>query len=428
MGDKIIMSRKEFNRINILNKVLQGTFQQTDAANLLKLSSRHVNRIIQEARSSSLANALTHKSRGKASNKRIKDSFKNVIVDLYIKNYSDFKPTFFCEKLNEIHNIKTNKETVRKILIEHELWISNKKKHRKLHTWRERKHHIGELIQLDGSHEYWLENRYNKPFCLMASIDDASSTVFMRFYEYEGTFPVLDFMQRFIKKFGIPHALYLDKHSTYTTSRNPNLEEQLKNSYPTTQFQRVMHSLDIDTISAHSPQAKGRIERSFGTLQDRLIKELRLANISSIDDANNFLEFYLPKYNSKFSVKPKSNTSLFKSVPENFDYKWTFSIQDKRTILNDYTIQWHNRLFLINKPSLAQKKQPVFLQQALDGSLRFLYKNHFIDVKEITNKNVKLVTANKKLHKKLINLASKNINKNIIMDKIYLNNFSAFNP
>ena len=427
MEGKIIMSQKEFNRMNILTKVLECKLKQVDAANILNLSTRHINRIIQNARVFSLDIALIHKNRGQASSKKIKKEFKEQIISLYRDYYYDFKPTFFCEKLEEIHDIKTNKETVRNILTEYGLWHPKKRKFKKAHIWRERKHHFGELIQMDGSFEYWLENRFEKAFCLMSCIDDATGQVFMRFYDYEGTFPALDFTKRFIQKFGLPKAFYLDKHSTYKTTRQPNIEEQLKNAYPETQFQRVMHSLDIETLTAHSPQAKGRIERLFSTLQDRLIKELRIANICNIAVANKFLENFMIKYNQKFSVQAKSKVSLFRKLSQNFDYKWTFTIQDKRTILNDHTIRWNNRLFLIQKPAFSQRKQNVFIKMALDGSLQFFYKNKIIDVKEITHKNIQIVRENKKLYKKLNILINKNLDKNSIMDKLYLSNFSIFN-
>ena len=164
----------------------------------------------------------------------------------------------------------------------------------------------------------------------------------------------------------LPKAFYLYKHSTYKTTRKANIEEQLKNVYPETQFERVMHSLNIETINANSPQAKGRIERLFSTLQDRLIKELRLANICNITEANKFLEtFFISKYNQKFAVKAKSNLALCRPLSQDFDYHWTFAIQDKRIILNDHTIRWNNRLFLIQKPTLNQRKQNVFIKLAL---------------------------------------------------------------
>ena len=200
MEDKIIMSHKEFNRMNILTKVLDGKLKQVDAANILNLSTRHTNRVIQEARISNLASALIHKNRGKASAKKIKKEFKEKIASLYQEQYHDFKPTFFCEKLDEIHNIKMNKETARKILTEYELWHPKTRKLKKAHIWRERKHCFGELIQMDGSFEYWLEKRCNKIFCLMSCIDDATGQVFMRFYDYEGDIPCFRFYKAIYSK------------------------------------------------------------------------------------------------------------------------------------------------------------------------------------------------------------------------------------
>ena len=276
MGDKIIMSQKELSRIRIVNKILEKQIKQTQDAKLLRLTRRHLNRIIQNARKNPIHEVLVHKNRGKVSNRKIPEILEKNITQLYEKKYFDFGPTFFSEKLSENHDIFLSKETLRKILIKNDLWKTKKYSQKICHIWRERKDHFGELIQFDGSPHRWLENRLNQEFCLLVYIDDATGEKFARFYEYEGTFPALDSLKRFVEKYGIPKAIYCDKHSTYLTTREQNLDEQLQGKFPKTQFAKALESLGIELIFAQSPQAKGRVERANQLFQDRLVKELRL--------------------------------------------------------------------------------------------------------------------------------------------------------
>jgi len=387
MGDKIIMSKKEIARISTITKILNREMKQTDAAKLLNITARQINRIVQEARKSSIIDAILHKNRGKVSKRKITEILEKNITELYTTKYYDFGPTFFMEKLFENHNINLSHETVRNILIKNDLWKTRKYFQKTCHIWRERKAHFGELIQFDGSHHRWLENRLDQEFCLMVCIDDATGTTFAKFYEYEGTFPAIDILKNFIEKYKIPKAIYLDKHATYFTTREQNSEEQLTLEYPKTQFAKVVKNIGIELIFANSPQAKGRVERVNKTLQDRLVKELRLANISTIKDANNFLEnIFLPKFNAKFSKLPKNNISFCKPLPDGFDLNLACSLSFERTICNDFTIHWQNRVFLILEPTFSMRKNKIIIKQLLDGNLLFFSKNKILKTKEITEK------------------------------------------
>lgn len=422
MEEKIIMSTKELKRAEIIAKVINKQISQEDAKKQLKLSYRHTNRLVNKVRKYGIK-ILQHGNRGKESKRKITPEKEQKILDIYIKNYYDFKPTFACEKLMENHQIKISNEKLRQLLIKKHLWTPRKHKNKQCHVWRERRSHPGELIQIDGSHHRWLEDRLDQEFCLMGFIDDATGKFFGKFYEYEGIFPVFDCFKEFIYSYGIPSAVYLDKHSTYKTTRQANIDEQLRDRQALTQFEKAMDELGVEVIHAHSPQAKGRIERSFETHQDRLVKELRLANISNIKDANKFLETYWHKHNSKFSVQPKKKYPLFKKAPEHIDLKWTLAIKDTRTIGNDYTIRWHNRVFLITNPKLIFKKQRIEIRQAINGELRFTTKKQIITVKEVTEHAInKAKEAQKEIIKILKQKTCYPKTKKSWMDNFYIGN------
>lgn len=383
MEEKIIMSHKEIQRAEIITKVIHNRLLQTEASNILKLSYRQTNRLVNKVRRKGIK-ALAHGNRGKASKRKIPIDIQNRIINIYKEKYPDFGPTFACEKLIENHQIKISNEKLRQMLIENHIWTTRKNKNKECHVWRERRHHFGELTQIDGSPHRWLEDRLDQEFCLIGFIDDATGDFFGKFYEYEGIFPVFDCLAEYIVVYGIPRAAYLDRHSTYRTTRQPTIDEQLRDKQPLTQYERAMKELEVEVIHAYSPQAKGRVERVFETLQDRLIKEMRLAGIATIPDANKFLKTYLPKHNKKFAIPPKNNQSLFRPLPKHIDLKWLLAIKDERVVGNDYTIRWCNRVFLISNPTQTLRKKKIIIRQALNGNLQFSTKNKILSVKEIT--------------------------------------------
>jgi hypothetical protein len=280
MGGHIIMSQKELHRINILQKVINKKMKQTKASNLLHLSFRQTNRLVNKIRKHGIA-SIAHGNRGKISKRKFPQNLVDEIILLYSQLYYDFGPVFAAEKFSENHNIAISKESLRNILISNNIPYPNRKTNRgTCHVWREPKECFGEMILADGSHHRWLEDRLDQEFCLMLYVDDATGHIWGRFYEYEGTFPALHSFRLFVEKYGIPHSLYIDRHSTYFTTRDTSVDEDLKAVKPDTQFARVVKSIGSELIFANSPQAKGRVERQFNTLQDRLVKEMRLLNIS----------------------------------------------------------------------------------------------------------------------------------------------------
>ena len=342
--DMITMSRRETKRLHIIHQALDKRITQKTAAELIDLSSRQIRRILKRVRKEG-DDGISHRSRGKASNRRVPQKVKDKTLKLYREKYGDFGPTFACEKLLDVHEIKLSDETLR-------LWLNQesipyeKRKGRKHRQWRERKHHFGEMIQMDGSHHDWFEGR--GPECvLMGYIDDATGKVNGRFYDYEGTMPAMDSFKRYIKRYGIPQSVYLDKHSTYKSNAKQSLDDELEDKKPMSQFERSLTELGVTVIHANSPQAKGRIERSFRTLQDRLVKEMRLARINSVVQANEFLIKYHPIYNAKFKVKPVSDVDVHQPTLSIRELNRIFCIREDRTLRNDFTIAYNGKLYQI---------------------------------------------------------------------------------
>lgn len=367
-GDIIMLRQRELKRLHVIRKVLEGTMAQAEAAHLISLSGRQIRRIVKRLREEG-DEGICHKSRGRPSNRTL--SLKERIIDLYKATYHDFGPTLFSEKLAEREGITVSRETIRTWLTEEDLWKTHRR--RKTHRqWRERKDHYGEMLQMDGSHHDWFEAR--GPECVfMGYIDDATGRVYGRFYDYEGTFPAMDSFTRYIKKHGLPMSVYLDKHTTY---KSPKSEEE---DEPLSEFGRALQELGVEMIYAHSPQAKGRIERLFKTLQDRLIKEMRLRGIAAIEEANRFLVSYLPVYNRRFSVKAKKRENLHMACKD-VDLDAILCIKTLRTVKNDHTIQHDQKLYQIEDRIKARK---VMVEELIDGTMKIRHNRTVLRFHEI---------------------------------------------
>jgi hypothetical protein len=280
---------------------------QVYGAKLLGITDRQVRNLLVKIRENG-DKGIVHGNRGRVAPNKMPIELEENIGCLIERKYPDFGPTLASEKLFELDGIKISKEKTRRIMIAKGLWKVRRKRDRDLHPWRERKHYFGEMVQFDGSHHMWLEDRGPK-MVFMGYIDDATNHTFGRFYEYEGLYPAMDSLTHYINRYGLPRSVYLDKYKTYKATRLPTLYEELRGEGPMTQYQRALQELRIKIIHADSPQAKGRVERLFGTLQDRLIKEMRLAKIKTLEEANEFLEVYLPVY--KICILPYQKESIF---------------------------------------------------------------------------------------------------------------------
>lgn len=378
----ITMSAQEIDRFQIIKKLIGKHINGAEAAKLLHLTTRQIRRLKSKVKQFG-AKGLIHGSRGRESHNRIKEKEKKKIAALLHQHYYDFKPTLASEKLSENHSLVHDPKTIRQIMIDEGLWKPRTKKKSAVHrAWRERKSCYGEMIQFDGSYEHWFEDRNGTAeVCLLAAIDDATGKVVsLKFAEHEGVFPVFGFWQEYLVKNGKPRSIYLDKFSTY----NINHKLAKENNDTLTQFERATGELRIDLIKANSPQAKGRVERLFKTLQDRLIKELRLTNISTADAANAFLEkIFLPKFNARFSVEPRNKTNLHQKLnqKEIKQLPGIFSRQTKRTVLNDFTFSFHKQWCQLTKeqPATVRKKDVVIVEERLDKTIHVRLRGKYLN-------------------------------------------------
>ena len=365
--ESVTMSGKELRRVPVIRQVIAKQLTQVKAGALLGLTTRHVRRLMARVKREG-DQGHAHRGRGKPSNRRIAESVKTAVLTLYDKRYGDFGPTLAAEKLAEREGITLSAETLRG-------WLQAKgvthfqRRPRPHRSWRERKAHEGELVQLDGSHHDWLEGR--GPRCvLMAYIDDASSRVYARFYEYEGTIPAMDRFTRYVTRYGIPLAVYVDKHTTYQSPAEPTVEEQLAGTKPQSQFGRALSELGVELIAAHSPQAKGRVERLFKTVQDRLIKALRLAGVATLAVANQFLEEYLPQYNRRFAVPPAQAADLHRPKPAARALDRSLCIKTTRCLRRDWTVVHHGHLYQVRTNVRAAH---VIVEDRVDGTMRITH-------------------------------------------------------
>ena len=380
--DIIRMTKVELERLKILHRVIEKELTQVKAAEILGISERQAQRIIKGIKEKG-DRGIIHGNRGKPSPQKVSAKRERSIGGLVAKRYADFGPTLASEKLWEREGIRISREKLRQIMIEKGLWRVRRKKGKNMHVWRERKAYYGEMVQMDGSSHDWLEGRGPK-IVLMGYVDDATGWTFGRFYEYEGVYPAMDSLERYSRKYGLPVSLYMDKHSTYKTTREANLEEELRGEQAQTQFERAAKELGIKTIHANSPQAKGRIERVFGTLQDRLIKEMRLEGIATMEEANQFLERYLPIYNKRFARESLREADLHRPLPKGLNVQDIFCIKDTRRINEGYTLKWKGRLFVIENPSIVMRKRKAVVMEHFDGKMTVTFNGKELKLREIT--------------------------------------------
>ena len=389
MDTNITMSLPEVKKYDIIKKVISKELSGSEAAGLLNLTSRHIRRLKKKVDKNGIK-ALIHGNRGKPGNRRVPDKKRKRIADLIKQKYPDFGPTLATEKLTELDKIECSCGAVRSIMINEEIWKPKSKKKETYREWRQRKASKGEMVQYDGSYEHWFEDRGGE-VCLLASIDDADSEVWAQFDEHEGVEPTFNFWRDYIERFNKPNSIYVDKFSTY--SMNHKLAKE--NPDTLTQFERAMQELNIGIIHAHSPQAKGRVERLFKTLQDRLIKELRLNNIFTIKEANEFLEkVFLPKFNAKFMVEPRSKANLHKKLNEQEKKKLDsiFSRQYEKVVMNDFTISHMKNCYQLEKiqPVTVCKRDRVAVEERMDKTIYFRLRGKYLNYKLLPEKPKKI--------------------------------------
>jgi transposase len=364
------MNTKERERLKILIRLQSRTLTQKLAAQQLKISIRQVQRLHKRYREGGEQSIVSAK-RGKKSNRKLTDDFRKKIAEIIIENYHDFGPTLALEKLNEIHNIKISITSVRNIMIESGIWKSRKLKQTKNYQRRAPRDCIGELLQIDGSYHDWFEGRCPE-CCLLVLIDDATSRLmWMQFVKWESCFGYFNAIKAYIKKYGKPLSIYTDRLAVFETTR------KTEKNYKDTQFHRAMSSLGINLILANSPQAKGRVERVNETLQDRLVKEMRLARISTMEEGNAFLPSYIESHNKKFAKIAKSPINAHKTVEANFNPERILSLHYERKITKDLMIYFKGKNYQIveyqDKYRLGGQK--VLIIEKENGDIEFIHKD-----------------------------------------------------
>jgi len=381
--ETLTMSQRERKRLEVFSRVKRGEITLATGAELAELSYRQAKRAYARYRDEG-DQGLVHRLRGRASNRGSDPALRERVLALYGERYADFGPTLAAEYLASEQRIVLGVETLRRWLVSAGLWQAKRKrgKHRR---WRPRKEHAGELVQMDGSEHDWFEGRRPKA-SLMVMIDDATNWTYARFFESETTVAAMTTFWEYIKLRGLPQALYVDHDSIYETTRDATTDEELREIGALTQFGRAMHELGVKLKLAHSPQAKGRVERRHAVFQDRLVKALRLRKIGDLAGANRFLdEHFLPDLQRRFVVAAESKTNLHRRVPRSLRLDRVLAYQEKRVVQNDWTFRWRGRWFQIDRRerSASLARRQVLVVEQLDGRIELLYRNRPLSWQEL---------------------------------------------
>lgn len=383
--ETISMSVGERRRLEVFGRVDRGELCLAEAGELLGLSYRQTKRVWRRFREEGDA-GLVHRSRGRPSNRQAGSELKTRVLELYRERYRDYGPTLAAECLAEEEQLEVSSSTLRRWLVLEGLWKGVRK--RRVHRRRrERRERLGELLQMDGSFHDWFEGRrvtgrvresYAGWATLMVLVDDATSRLYARFYENESWESAADVFQRYVLLHGLPRGLYVDQHGIYRADREATNEEILLGKEPETQFGRAVRELGVELILARSPQAKGRVERMNGTLQDRLVKAMRRAEISDLETANVFLEEeFLAKFNQRFEKPAAKRSDWHQRLDSRVDLARILSIQESRVVQNDWTIRWRNRILQLPRET-AEWVAPgdrVQVCEQLDGRVRVFAGN-----------------------------------------------------
>ena len=371
--ERIALSQPERDRLKVLHEVKQKHLTQVEAAQRLKVTDRHVRRMLIRI-SERGDGGIVHRLRGRPSNRKLAAPWEQKILARVRHRYADFGPTLAAEHLAK-DGLLVSRETLRKWMIQRALWRPRCKRVKAVHVWRERRAGFGELVMQDSSPFRWLEDR--GPACqLIALIDDATSRIWARLAEHDSTEENLRTLGGWLRRYGRPLAHYTDRNSIFRTTRAAPLAEQLRGDPARTQFGRALNELGIEWIAAHSPQAKGRIERLFQTLQDRLVKEMRLAGIDSLAAANHFLKTrFLPEWEERFTVAPRIPGNAHRRLGREHRWEEILSVRVVRKVSDDHTVSWEGNRWGVPRAEVCAglRGAQVEIERRLDGShwLRF---------------------------------------------------------
>jgi transposase len=381
MGDLLKMSQKERQRLVEINKVVCGEQRIVDAAFKLGVSYRQMKRVLARFRKEGDA-GLCHRNRGRPSNRGKCPKMKAEVITIYQEQFLGWGPTLAAEKLSGMGH-EVNHETLRRWLLALGLW-KRARKRKPYRRWRERKSHFGELVQIDGSPHDWFGT--GQKVCLMDMVDDATGKGVIRFFAHETTEAAMVVTREWVRKYGIPCALYSDHHTIYHTGREPSFQELESGKIPLTAFGKACEKVGIEIIPASSPQAKGRVERRNGVLQDRLAKELQWKRIRTIKDANAFLDRgYMEGLNKRLEQEPESPVDYHRPLLKGTDLNAVFAFEETRKVNNDWTVLYNKRVLQITGPGrhVPPAKSTVLVQERLDGSLHLYYRGQPVPFKII---------------------------------------------
>lgn len=373
----IVMSKKELNISTVVCQYLDGRISQKDAASRLSMSVRQIRRIAAKI-SEKGPSGLVHKSRGRRSSRKASLELETKVLQLMCSLYIDFGPTLASEKLNDEHGITVSREWLRKLLIANGLWRAKPKRNNITHYPRARRECYGELIQIDGSHHAWFEERAPKCVALVFVDDSTGKLQHVHFCETEDLRCYIKATMDYLVLHGCPKEIYTDKHSVFTVNNMRGGEKKGK-----TQYARILQELNIEHHLANSPQAKGRVERMNRTLQDRLVKEFRLKGISSIKQANEHMLEFIEKFNNKFAVSPikSSNLHLKLTSEQQDNLDKIFSIKEPRTVSKALTVQHNNKIYAINNVRAVRtlRKRGVTVHEMPSGKIRIYSGDDLLD-------------------------------------------------
>jgi transposase len=369
------MSTEELERLEVIRKVVDKHLTQAIAARQVGVTVRQIKRLVKKYRDYG-AEGLISKQRGQVSNHKYTADKIESLKKLVEKRYYDFGPKFAAEKLQELHGIKISKETLRKWMIEWGLWKAKCQKEVQHHPQRARRDCLGELVQIDGSPHDWFEGRGPK-CCLLVAIDDATSQLSsLHFEPSETTAGYFKLMSKYISRYGLPLATYSDRHGIFRINL-PNASEDTE-----TQFGRAARELGIEVICAHSPEAKGRVERANQTLQDRLVKEMRLLGINTIEAANAYLPTYMAAHNKLFSVVSKSNEDAHRrELPEQKALDLILSHQEERKLTKNLEISYNNVIYQVKTNTKGYRLQHAMVTvcEDLNGVITILRQGKVLE-------------------------------------------------
>jgi transposase len=342
-----LMSDRELSRLEVLRDLQDGRLTVAAAAQLLGLERRQVFRLLRAYRADG-PSGLISKQRGRTSNRRAPEEKRQAALAIIREHYSDFGPTLAAEKLRELHGLSFGRETIRKWMLEDGLWFDRRRRMKRAHQPRYRRDCVGELIQVDGCEHWWFEDR-GRQCTLLVFIDDATSRLMqLRFVRTESTFAYFAAVRDYLETHGKPVAFYTDKHVVFRVAK-----VDAPKGDGMTQFGRALHALNIDLICAHSSQAKGRVERAHKTLQDRLVKELRLAGVNDIDAANAFLPSFMAQHNARFARAPANEKDLHRPLGPRDDLTETFTWRETRKITQALTLHYDRMVYVLEQTPQA---------------------------------------------------------------------------